>query len=239
MDDYDNINLVGAELEGRWDEMPPVGELDYDGSVKFEVTQRVEIAPDEFERRTRRRTGDGRLGESINPDGPLIGEAVSDPLRPEPLLDWVDNNYPDHVNRTCGLHVHVSVHPTHYQWLMDEDFYEYSMERLRRFGDQNPVPDRYFNRLRGNNDTCLDNWDPDRQIMGGHDTRYRIWNFHAFRAHGTIECRVFPCYEEPKLTKDSILLVCDILCSFIDLYEPEPVVFGVDPSPMESEQLTL
>lgn len=257
MTDYPHINLVGAEIEGRWEDMPPVGELHYDGSVKFEMEVEEPVgpppppdAPPEFDRETetrlRQTTGQGTLGETINPEGPLIGEAVSDPLDPKSVLRWLGHNYPDETNRTCGLHVHVSMRPKHYQWLMDEAFHEYSMDRLQTFGQEHDVPEQYHRRVNGRNDTCRDRWDTDQQVQRecrpGHcqcNERYRIWNFHAHRAHGTLECRVFPAYENLTLARESVLLVCDTVCSFIEQYDAGPVFFDAQPSPMTTEKIKL
>lgn len=223
---YDQINLMGLEIEGYWQSMPPVGALDYDGSVEFPVGEPPDypIVPD-----APPRTGSGVLGETIDTDGPLIGEAVSEPLPPNQAVAWLEDNYPYTVNSTCGLHIHFSFPAPNYQLLMDDGFYDLFMEQLWGWGEDNPVPDQFWNRINGHNTTCRDEWDPDRQIQSGHDARYTIWNFQAFRSHGTAECRVLPAFEDVELAQEAVLFVTDTVCEYLRGREPEPVTFSVNP----------
>jgi hypothetical protein len=212
MSDFDQINLIGVEIEGRWNEMPPVGELDYDGSVEFDG-----------------RTGMGSLGDTIDPEGPLIGEAVSDPLSPGQAIAWLDDNYPAEVNRSCGLHVHISLPPPNYQLLMDRPFYDFFRDRMEAWGEENPVPDAFWDRMNGHNSTCRHEWMPDSQIHGGHNTRYTIWNFQAYRSHGTAECRVLPAFEMVPAAQDAVMEVCEIVCDYLADTDPEPCVLSYSP----------
>jgi hypothetical protein len=249
MSNYEAINLIGVEIEGRWDSIPeraipeskapfdPDREerdrqnLMYDGSVVFDGQQ-----------------GRGNLNNPIDRAGPLIGEAISEPMRPRPAVDWLRQVYPDEVNETCGLHVHFSFPHPYFQWLMDEEFWEYFLEEAEKWGENNPVPDRYFTRLNGNhyteagddrNGTCQRRWHPDEQMHGGHDTRYSHWNFHAFRSHGTVECRVPPAFDDADLACDFVLFLCDMVCSYIESHNPQPFEFSAEPKQFEPTTETI
>lgn len=238
MIEFDEILKIGVEVEGRWNQLPsrgipqdeaPIDEdgnrqrrgLMYDGSVEFNGEG-----------------GWGNLGHPIDTEGPLIGEAVSDPLRPRQAMEWLRESYPDRVNESCGLHVHMSFPPPYLQWLMDKEFWDYYLREIRAWAEANPVPDHFFDRLQGNNPTCRKRWHPDEQVHGGHDTRYSQWNFHAFRSHGTTECRVFPAFEDVELSVSAVEFVCTLVCKYIRQYEPDPVTIDVKPTrpePTEEE----
>src|SRR5690606_19087235 len=84
---------------------------------------------------------DRTIPESIKHDGSVRvpearqgGEAASDPLAtPTAMENWVLQNYPDHTNQTCGIHVHVSFNELNYSRIIDPDFYREFLNKMRRF----------------------------------------------------------------------------------------------------------
>lgn len=101
------IRLVGIELEGAWKKLPTGGENTFhgDGSVKFPASPPMRV-----------------------------GEIVSLPMVPAAIPKWVKTNYPDKVNETCGLHIHMSFWTArHYHRLMTQDYQDTLVEYLTRW----------------------------------------------------------------------------------------------------------
>ena len=159
------INQVGIELEGQWDEARMPRNLGTDGSLH------------------------GFSGNGIT------GEARSRPMTSR-WAEWVRETYPDRVNISCGLHVHLSFR-TEYQVmrLMDSQFRDYFMPRMRRWGVRNELPAEhaFFSRLAGRNQYCRSGWEPDAGVRGLIE-RYCGINFVAIRVHGTVEFRFLPMF---------------------------------------------
>jgi len=110
------IRLVGIELEGLWTKIPLGGEANFhnDGSVKFPPI-----------------VVDGK------PISARVGEIVSWPIEPAAIGKWVRHNYPQAVNETCGLHIHMSFWQVrHYHRLMVQDYQDTMIEYLKRWAKE-------------------------------------------------------------------------------------------------------
>src|SRR5271166_6706662 len=106
------INKVGIELEGCWHN-PPARCHD-DGSVNVECNCANQY-------------GTNR-------------ELASLPLTVAGITRFVRTNYPDHVNGTCGMHVHMSFKsPADYARLTEEDFNAFFIEGLHDWGLRNNI----------------------------------------------------------------------------------------------------
>ena len=108
------VKLVGVELEGGWTKWPE-GEnwsqyFHHDASVK--MPEIPEVA-----------SGQARTGEIVSP-----------PIEPAAIGKWVQKWYPQHLNHTCGLHIHMSFFfLRHYRRLMVIDYQDTMMEYLKRW----------------------------------------------------------------------------------------------------------
>jgi len=234
------IDLVGIEIEGSWDEDPPCGEIVHDGSVYVnDVNSRCETHP----------------GPATNG----IGEVVSPPMEVDEVATWVHQNYPDEVNETCGLHIHISMDHKRYQHLMDSQWYEHFKQAMRTWGGNNRdrLPKTFFDRFEGETDWarryCRDLFEPDKQIRrGGGPGRYTQWNYQAFRAHGTVECRFLPAFGvspdavpresatdgDSGLAVDAIHTIIDIIENYLEQDNKQDVfAFSVSPDPREEETI--
>lgn len=176
IDAYPNIQAVGVELEGLW--------------TRPGCTQSGCHYP----------TGDGSLHFQSIPMSGWVGE-----YRMGPFTSWaaakekLTSHWPDRVNRTCGLHVHVSLTQSGlYTALMTERFYAHMLSSLRRFArihhyaSSSPM----MARLRGENSYCAIGYSDDavyRQAntRGKGGERYNAVNF-CKALHGTVEIRVLP-----------------------------------------------
>lgn len=192
------INLVGIELEGGWDNPIDGEHIVHDGSVKF---------PDPYTEMVHDRLG--RIVR-VDRDVPLPhpqyekGEIVSRPLTVNAVEEWIRKCYPQHVNQTCGLHVHMSFHyKLNYSRLMKPDYMQMMIEELRRFADaeQLPLDHNLRNRLNPNHpwtlEHCAHTFLADNQVQVT-DKNYRSrgtkWSRYTFinyceKQHNTLECR--------------------------------------------------
>lgn len=173
---FPNIQAIGVELEGGWNSPPcRCHPLEHDGSVRVEA----EWASGEI------------------PLGPLYswGEAERS----------ITQHYPHVVNRTCGLHVHLSF-PTagHYSAIMSPRFESFLHRRLMLYGKRkNFSPDgQFFQRLSGRNTYCKTRYTDERAMIQARATykggeRYAFLNY-CHGLHGTVELRALPAFTRVK-----------------------------------------
>jgi hypothetical protein len=195
MDKFPQINMVGVEMEGGWDpDNPTCDDIKSDCSVQVNDHDDDDYDEDD----------DGYShGRYKN------GEYVTSPISKwQTLVNEMKDNYPDKVNSTCGLHVHVSV-PTipAYEALMNERFYNFLKKSLRVWGKKNNIPSHhnFWHRLKGNNQYCEDFHNPDSQVWetGKGGDRYCIVNY-CYSCHGTMEVRVLPMFEKKSLSVSAV-----------------------------------
>jgi hypothetical protein len=189
------IKLIGIELEGGWEEEPENGvngESHSDGSVNS-------FSGCQYD-----------------------GEFVS---RPMPLYDvesWIFRNYPDSMDSSCGLHVHMSLKTNlQYSRLMSKEFYDYFYRKLKIWGEKKKVykDSSFWKRLEGRNTYCrVEYRDPDEQARsvskGQYGDRYNMLNF-CYGTHGTLECRVLPVFKSKGLAVSAIMTVCHIVETYL------------------------
>lgn len=170
------IALVGVELEGAWTN--PKLPLQRDGSV---------------------------FGDKA-PAGHVIGELPLGPVQPVVIGKLITTYYPDKVNQTCGLHVHMSFETLrHYGLLMVPEYQETILEYLGRWAIAEGFPDNHYiwPRLRGEIEYCKKEFNPDMQTTTKrkdwdhfrHGNRYTV--IHYCGRLKTIECRVLPMMQKP------------------------------------------
>jgi hypothetical protein len=183
--DFARIDRVGIELEGGWATRPGNAAHHPDGSVRIQY---------------------GTNGATV------IGEMVSAPISDwQTISDWIFTTYPAAHNSSCGMHVHVSFkNRRDYARLMDPQFFEYFQERMRTWGTRVGLPAShlFWTRLDGFNTFCRKAFLPDQQaaIRSKHRSggvRYTQLNY-CFKVHGTIECRLFPVFKQPRIAASAV-----------------------------------
>lgn len=138
-------------------------------------------------------------------------------------------NYPHAVNETCGLHVHVGLNRLNYSRLMERPFFDLFYQRMERFArslGEEPGAGLLLDRLAGNNRYCRRNFVPERQVfMQEHygEARYAALNF-CYGRHGTLECRVFPCFPNVEHSISGMETFCDIVNTYLSQCAPEKPV---------------
>jgi hypothetical protein len=238
---------IGIELEGGWDNPVPGHNIVRDGSVKFkEPKTRVERDP----------ITHAPTIVYVNPEEKNsfpkydIGEIVS-PAKPSPLTidtfaDWMRLCYPQHVNETCGLHVHMSFYTKlNYSRLISPDYTPHIISELKEFGRKRGIPGTgqgamFWNRLDPNHpwtlQHCTHLFLGDKQVLirkkdynsrGTSHSRYTFINYCEAQHH-TVECRGLPMFEDVGLAIDAVAAVIDATNRYLSKMrlreKPSPIV---------------
>lgn len=173
------INLVGVELEGAWQQAPPGERIEADGSVKIPGTYSINDAvarlrPDQLESLAR---------QGMLPSGQPFtrGEVVSKPLSIEKIERWITACYPQMVNETCGLHVHMSfLRHINYMRLMCKEFAtQYIIEAVREWAAQEGLPKNHpqWNRLDPNHGWTLEHC--AHLFLGDEQVKMKKKDYHS------------------------------------------------------------
>lgn len=232
------INRVGIELEGAWHIDTAKRRLKEDGSVGVSCDcspcRRVEN-----------------------------GEKASRTLLPvtKSIKTFVETNYPDHVNSSCGMHVHVSFKKdSDYARLMEPAFNQYFKHELNAWGHRANIKNTAFwERLEGSNTFCKDEFIPQQQFLqtSKRYTRYTQLNFcysvgrrkcaelgcpgsyrDYCRLHSvgkTLEIRVLPMFKSKSVSIAAIEQVLTIIERF--LLFPVAEYASVESVELESEEI--
>lgn len=191
------ITSIGLELEGGWLANPPG--LKHDGSVQ-------------------------------GLESPYRGEVCSTPFTTLEEADaWLRLLYPQETNNTCGFHVHVGLPALHYSRLMDENFNNLFLQAMEDFWSKYRGQagfDLFRSRLDGQNIYCQKVFRPEQQLWrveayGARDSlpRYSQLNF-CFGRHGTLECRLFPCFANVEHSIEGMHLFIDSINNFLASCKP-------------------
>lgn len=198
------IDMIGVELEGAWTKLPKgTDSLHPDGSVTFP-----------------------EFGRGVSPDGfPIsVGELVSPPMPLGMLHAWVEQHYPQFVNKTCGLHLHMSFKsPLVYQRLMDPTYQETIFEFVGRWATSKrdagrlPADHPIFERLKGNTQYCQKKFWADHQAAqrqksfqrNREGNRYTAVNY-CYGLHQTVEIRLLSMFDKADLAEEALRLLLDI-----------------------------
>jgi hypothetical protein len=185
------VSRIGVELEGGWNVLPKGVNLDGDGSV--------------FK---------GRRVAGIQ-----YGELPFGPVMPAAVPKFIKKYYPQHIDKTCGMHIHMSFkNLLRYSWLMAQEYQETLIHYLSKWANKEGFPrDHYiWERLAGKNTFCQKKFWPDEQVKNskkefdqtkdGH--RYTI--VHYCGRLRTIEVRALPMMATPEQAIRATQMVIDI-----------------------------
>lgn len=168
----------------------------------------------------------------------MRGEIASAPIKTiEESIKWLREHYPQEVNNTCGFHVHVGLAPLHYSRLMCEEFNSKFLAAMEDFWNRyrgSPGFDLFRSRLDGQNQYCQKVFRPEHQLWRQEAygdrrllPRYSQLNF-CFGRHGTLECRLFPCFESVVHSIEGMKAFADSINEFLATCKPaRPIHFSV------------
>lgn len=166
----------GVELEGAWDYDPNRRFSIYsDGSVRFRDDD----------------DDDDEIGQ--------VGETNTGICQnPRELFASVRDRYPDRVNSTCGLHLHIGGTPAELSQIGSESNYRHVMAELgnlaRNRGDGGYY--RLAERLKGYNSYCATTYMVPEHLRGSGE-RYYALNGRSYSEYQTLEFRILPMFDSP------------------------------------------
>lgn len=210
-----HIDKVGVEIEGGWSPEVVIptgtGNKESDGSVNG--------------------------FDTICDAGEVVSKPFTDVTK---LTSWMTTVWPQHVNQTCGLHVHVSLKTRlDYCRLMDERFFSFFLQRMEAWGQKLNIQNKhFFARLKGENHFCRKVWNPDLQVdkTGKDSIRYAHWNFAwSVRNRKTAECRLLPTFKNPKIGCSAVTHVIGAVEDYLDR---APVFLALE-TKLETEDVDL
>src|SRR6267154_741962 len=149
-----------------------------------------------------------------------IGEIPGKVLELKEVDSWMQKCYPEHVNDTCGLHVHMSFTKSlHYGRLMVPEYQATIITYLGKWAMNESLPKDHplWNRLSGKNEFCKQEFFADVQARKtskiydhhGNGNRYTAINY-CHGQHGTLECRVLPMFEKVDQAIRAVHQVIDV-----------------------------
>ena len=233
-----NIRKIGIELEGGWYEMPSNEHeaLDPLHSYSWHIDTSVDSLDmgscgdcdycndgdtDEC------RNGSGHAGEIIS--FPMYIDETHPDLSGEPLWHlWTKRFYPEEHNYDCGGHFHVSFDNIQaFEFLCTVEFFEHFQRELYRWGVRAHIKNKdFWDRLRGDNSMCKTTFRGVEQLYvvsdNYPDCRYSILNFQ-YNKHGTLEFRILPMFDDPKLYIKAVQVCMDITQKYLDKMANKPI----------------
>lgn len=193
------IYRVGVELEGGWSALPNGITLEHDGSVSVRQT----VPNPNFK----------------------SGELPSGILEPSKVEHFLAEFYPDTINDSCGMHVHMSFKSAfHYQLLMTPSYQATMIDYLKKWATEQNIPLTHviWKRLAGQNQYCKLEYFADEQAAAPNKSYSRTGGAHRYTAinyshkqHSTVECRVLPMFDDKKKAIKAAKAVLDITNAFL------------------------
>lgn len=220
------IYRIGIELEGGWIKLPTgTKALEHDGSVIIE-----------------RGIGEPQLH---------IGELANGPMTMLEWEAWLRSHYPQRVNGTCGMHVHLSPRTAlSYSRLMCPEYPGTVVAYVKKWAEREGLVKDHpiWPRLRGKSVFCQHLYMADDQIRNtnkdhnrerlGH--RYTVINYCHGR-HGTIECRLLPMMDTADQSQRLIQELVDITNGFLRATRKKEsrLVASVDSEPESNQEVVM
>lgn len=246
------ITMIGIELEGGWITVPPGTRVIRDGSVRglpnptgglsIEVGGGPprQVATLRDRARNNRRTGESTEAAMLrlSTDDQMmaaqamvalpemqVGEIPSPPMPPAEMGVWMRRYYPQSVNETCGLHVHMSFENSlHYQRLMVASYQATILKYIGLWAREEGLPKSHclWPRLRGESVYCQHQFWADHQVKTrgkDHDQRreghrYTVINY-CYGTNGTVECRLMPMMADAEQGVRAVQRILDITNAFL------------------------
>lgn len=160
-----------------------------------------------------------------------LGEVSSPALDVEKVEAWVREHYPDAVNASCGLHVHVSFGEDKdkaFERLSTRKFYKFFLEEMEKWGKSEGFPPEhdFWARLHGKNEYCKKAFVPSIQAKRRNKTgtpqlgvtkggdRYCQLNF-CYTLYGTVEARLLPGFPDVEVALRGISKIIGIFDAFL------------------------
>lgn len=196
------VALIGVELEGGWDNLPKgLRREDFVRDGSLDALQRK--IPTTF-----------------------VNELPSPPLEMDAMIAWMRAHWPQHVDETCGMHVHLSFKTAlAYSKVVREEYPGTILKYIRQWAEQEQVDksNPLWDRLEGKSQYCQHQFFGDDQIRNtrkDHDKvrrghRYTVINYCWGRNMPTAECRLLPMFSDVEQGIRAMQQVVEITNKFL------------------------
>lgn len=207
------VSLTGVELEGAW--RVKTDDMYRDGSVTESLARNISCHCDE---------------DACDCD-PFAGETNSQAVPIDEIDQWIDSHYPDRMDSSCGIHVHISTNGDKlaYGKLMTPRFFRYYLKRYQEWGMRNNINEgsRFWNRLAGNVYYARKSFKAMAQFKASRrvSDRYCMLNY-CYGLHETLESRLLPTFNESRIAKSAIHEFYDIVNTYLADNADEPIFEG-------------
>lgn len=206
------IARIGIEIEGGF--APPGGQPWKQGPNGFPLYLGLEVirdgSLDDFK---------AKLGAPY-----AVGEIVGPPIAPAAMTKWLTKYFPQHFDKTCGLHIHMSFnYLRHYMQLMVPEFQATVLHEMRKWAEEKGLDAKnpLWDRLDGKSVYCNHQFWADEQVgttrkdydKNRAGNRYTAIHY-AFARHGTIECRLMPMMSL-ELSVSAMQRIMDVTNAFL------------------------
>jgi hypothetical protein len=240
------IIKIGIELEGGWYDMPsneherldPLHSYSWHNDSTTESLEMGSCGDCDY-------CNDGCSENCEDGDG-QAGEIVSYPMFINHKTqswdstydniqwhEWIRKYYPQEHNSDCGGHFHISFDNIQaFEFLCTKQFFNHFQRELYRWGVKANIKNAdFWSRLRGDNSMCRTTFRGTEQLYTQNDSypdcRYSILNFQ-YNKHGTLEFRILPIFDEPKLYIKAIQVCMDITQKYLDKIANHPIEIQED-----------
>lgn len=150
-----------------------------------------------------------------------VGEVTSGKLRVNEIEEFILNNYPNEVNSTCGLHIHLSFKndKAAYNVICSRLFYNHFLSELHNWCNTRKINknSRFIKRLDGV-EYARKEFLGDEQIKEGNN-RYTHINYCYEKFH-TAEVRIGTMFDDKTISVEYVKKVIDIFNKYLSRVKP-------------------
>jgi len=161
-------------------------------------------------------------------DNSVVGEVSSHKLKINEVEKWILDNYPNDVNSSTGLHIHLSFKndKQDYSVIATEEFYEHFINELKLWAKERNInkDSRFIKRLNGV-EYAKRLFLAEEQINGNNE-RYTQINYCYHKFNGTVEIRVGNMFNDKTISVEYVQRVIRIFNEYLS--RVKPIVYRLD-----------
>jgi len=157
------------------------------------------------------------------------GELSSKPLKLDEIRNFINNNYPDELNSSCGMHCHLSFKDDKRDLftLATPEFYNFFLEKMENWANIRKLnnPSRFYHRLKGV-EYAKREFKGYEQLKENCD-RYTHINFNSYRKFKTVEFRLATMFDNKDIGIEYIYRLYDIVNEYLNKNKPKALEFNL------------
>lgn len=158
------------------------------------------------------------------------GELVSKPLNKNEIKGFIKDNYPDRVNSSCGMHVHLSFNDDKrdVHILATKEFNDYFVKSFEKWAIDRKLnnPSRFYHRLKGDQSYCKREFKGYSQLKNS-DDRYTQINFCSYAKFNTVEFRLATMFDNNNISVEYVDKLHAIVNDYLSKNKPKVYEFNL------------